>query len=318
MYDLNTLVTSSGINFGDATGINDAGQIAVTGFYPDHTEHAFRLDPLPTPTPTATPSSTPTAKSLNMSTRLAVGTGDNGLIGGFILVGNQPHRILIRAMGPSVPVTNALSDPTLELHGSSGALLASNDNWQDSQRDDIQATGLAPTNARESAILMTLQPGAYTAVMTGKDGGTGIGLVELYDLDPGMNGWLANISTRGFVGNGDQTMIGGFILDGGNGAGRVLVRALGPSLGTYAINTNVEPVVSNPLLELRDGNGNVIASNDNWKSDQQLAIALTRIPPPNDLESALIADVTAGPYTALVRANGDGAGIGLVEIYNLQ
>jgi hypothetical protein len=183
---------------------------------------------------------------------------------------------------------------------------------------EIEATTIAPTNDLESAILVTLSPGAYTAILAGKNGGTGVGLVEVYDLAQGANSQLANISTRGFVDTGDNVMIGGFIVGGGSplGTTRVIVRALGPSVP-------VAGALSDPTLELRDGSGTLVASNDNWKtrpdgSSQQAEIEATTIPPTNDLESALVQTLPPGNYTAIVRGANNTTGVGLVEVYNLQ
>ena len=201
--------------------------------------------------------------------------------------------------------------------------LATNDNWKindqtgQSQEADIRATTIPPTNDLESAILTTLSPGAYTAILAGKNGGTGVGLVEVYDLAQGANSKLANISTRGFVDTGDNVMIGGLIVGGGDGTAKVIVRALGPSVP-------VPGPLGDPTLELHDVNGATIATNDNWKIDdqtgqsQEAAIRATTIPPTNDLESALIATLAPGNYTAIVRGKNNTTGIGLVEVYDLQ
>jgi hypothetical protein len=260
---------------------------------------------------------------LNISTRLRVLTDDNVLIGGFIITGTDPKRVLIRGIGPSLNgVGVTLSDPTLELHQGS-TTVATNDNWkindqtQQSQEADIRATTIPPTNDLESAILATLSPGAYTAILAGKNGGTGVGLVEVYDLAQGANSQVANISARGFVDTGDNVMIGGFIVGGGSGGGtaRVIVRALGPSVP-------VAGALGDPTLELHDGSGTTLAFNDNWKtrpdgSSQQAEIEATTIPPTNDLESALVATVAPGNYTAIVRGRNGTTGVGLVEVYNL-
>jgi hypothetical protein len=260
---------------------------------------------------------------LNIATRMRVLTGDRVLIGGFIIAGPELKRVLIRGVGPSLNgVGVTLSDPTLELHRDS-TMVATNDNWKTrtngtSQQADIEATTIAPANDFEPAILMTLSPGAYTAILTGKNGGTGVGLVEVYDLGQGANSQLANISTRGFVDTGDNVMIGGLIVGGGSGGGtaRVIVRALGPSVP-------VTGALGNPTLELHNGSGTLIASNDNWKtrpdgSSQQAEIEATGIQPSNDLESALVRTLSPGNYTAIVRGMNNTTGVGLVETYNLQ
>jgi hypothetical protein len=207
-----------------------------------------------------------------------------------------------------------MMDPTLELHDANGALMTSNDNWKDSpERAQIEASGLAPTDDRESAILRTLGPGAYTGVLTGKDNTTGIALVEVYDLDADANSILANISSRGLVDTGDNVMIGGFIA-GNNSAGtEVLIRGIGPSLEGKVPNP-----LADPVLELHDSNGNTLETNDNWKdSPERSEIEATGIPPSNDLESAIIRTVNPAGYTAILRGN-TGTGIAVVEIYNIR
>jgi hypothetical protein len=199
--------------------------------------------------------------------------------------------------------------------------LATNDNWKirpdgTSQQTDIEATSISPVNDAESAILTMLSPGAYTVILAGKSGGTGVAVVEVYDVGPGANAQPANISTRGFVDTADNVMIGGLIVGGGSGTARVIVRALGPSVP-------VAGALSDPVLELHDGNGILIASNDNWKtrpdgSSQQAEIEATTIPPSNDLESALVQTLAPGSYTAIVRGKNNETGVGLIEAYNLQ
>lgn len=226
-------------------------------------------------------------------------------------------RILLRAIGPSLVnfgITNALPDPVLELHAADQTLIASNDNWQDSpDAADIAATGIAPTNNLESAIITTLDPGEYTAIVKGNGDVTGVGLVEAYDLDSGTSLRLANISTRGFVGTGDNVMIGGFILGPpGSLDGTVLIRAIGPSLVAFGITD----ALVDPVLELHDANGNVI-TNDNWKDTQQADIEATGLAPTNDLEAAILATLPAGGYTAIVSGKNGLTGVALVEVYRI-
>jgi hypothetical protein len=249
-----------------------------------------------------------------------VETGDNVLIGGFIVTGTQPKRVILRAIGPSLPFGGTLPDPVLELHDPSGSVIAFNDDWKrrsdgSSQQAEIEATGLPPHHDLESAILITLPANnsAYTAIVRGYNNGTGIGLVEAYDLDRTVNSKLANISTRGFVSTGDNVMIAGTIIVGSNSAG-VLVRAIGPSLA----DVGVPDFLRDTTLELHDGNGTVIAFNDDWRSDQEAAIIATGIPPHNDFESAIIGDFAPGPYTAIVRGYQNSEGVALVEAYQLQ
>jgi hypothetical protein len=252
----------------------------------------------------------------NISTRLAVKTGDDVLIGGFIVTGTESKRVVIRAIGPSLSqfgVDGALQDPTLQLF-QGGTLLGSNDDWKESEAD-IQPTGLAPSDSAEAALLRTLAPGNYTAVVRGKNDTTGVALVEAYDLDPSPNSKLANISTRGFVDHGDSVMIGGFILPAVHGGGtRVVVRALGPSLSNFG----VVGALPDPILELFDGNGNSFGYNNDWRSQQETELQQSGLAPASDSESAIIVTLPAGNYTAIVSADLDLPGIGLVEVYNLQ
>jgi uncharacterized protein GlcG (DUF336 family) len=256
-------------------------------------------------------------KLANISTRVAAGAGDNRLIGGFIISGTAPKKVIVRAMGPSLGnygVTSALADPILELHDSTGAVIASNDNWADTQALEVNASGIPPPNESESAIVRSLPPGAYTAIVDGKDGGVGTALVEVYDLSPGSNSTLGNISTRGAVGPQSDVMIGGFIVSGTTGTTRVLVRTVAPSL----VSAGVTDAMPDPMLELRDGNGTLIASNDNWREGPELEIQESTLAPTNDLESAIITTLPSGPYTAVIHERTGQSGIGLFEVYNLQ
>jgi N-acetylneuraminic acid mutarotase len=256
---------------------------------------------------------------LNISTRMNVQTGDNVLIGGFIITGTQQKTVIVRGMGPSLPVPGALANPVIEVHGPSGQLLGTNDDWKDaSTKQQISESGLAPANDLESAFWGILNPGAYTVILSGKNGGTGIGSVEVYDLNQAADSRLANISARGFVNTGDNIMIAGLIVSGGSpfGSANVIVRALGPSIP-------MSGALANPTLELYDANGNVIAFNDDWKTrpdgtSQQAEIELTSIPPTKDPESAVVQRLPAGNYTAVVRGKNNTTGIGLVEVYHLQ
>ena len=295
------------------------GSVTVTAASPTPTPTATPTpspSPSPSPTPNPTPSGTP-AQPLNISTRMDVQTGDQVLIGGFIITGNEPKEVLLRAIGPSLSafgIPNPLADPVLELHGSDGSLITTNDNWRDTQESDIEATGLAPSDDLESAIISTLDPGSYTAIVSGNGGVTGIGLVEGYDLNQPADSQLGNISTRGFVETGTNVMIGGFILGGASGDLNVLVRALGPSLTALGVDN----ALADPTLELHDANGALIQSNDNWKDTQEGQIEATGLPPTNDLESAIFATLAPGAYTAIVAGNNDTSGVGLVEVYSLQ
>jgi hypothetical protein len=263
----------------------------------------------------AAPGSAPIIPLLNISTRLNVGIGENVLIGGFIVVGTDSKKVIIRAIGPSLTdlgVPDALADPVLELHKQDGSMVT-NDNWRTTQEQEIIETTIPPTDDLESSIVATLDPGPYTAIVSGKNNGTGIGLVEVYDLDQAANSQLANISTRGFVDINDNAMIGGFIV-GGASSTTVLVRALGPTLTDQGI---ADPLL-NPTLELHDPNGAQIAFDDDWKDTQQAEIEATTIPPTDDLEAAIVMDLAPAAYTAVVRGKNNTTGVGLMEVYNLQ
>jgi hypothetical protein len=249
----------------------------------------------------------------NISTRLRVETSDNTLIGGFIITGTHQKKVMVRAIGPSLSLSDRLADPILGLYDSAGQLIAANDNWIDApNRQEIINSGIPPSNNLESAILISLPPGAYTATMRGINNTTGIGLVETYDLDRGVNSRLANISTRGLVQTNDNVLIAGMILLG-HTSQTILVRAIGPSLG-------LSGVLADPVLELRDGNGALIKSNDNWRSDQEAEIIATTIAPTNDLESAIVATLptNGASYTAVVRGANGSTGIAVVEVYGLN
>ncbi|MBA3650959.1 MAG: hypothetical protein H0W66_05645, partial [Chthoniobacterales bacterium] len=255
-------------------------------------------------------------KLQNISTRLNVLTGENVLIGGFIITGDLPKEVIVRAIGPSLGAAGlfgAMEDTVLELHEADGTVVT-NDNWKDTQQAEIEATGLAPSDDLESAIVATLEPGAYTAIVSGKDNTTGIALVEAYDRDQTLGSILANISTRGFVDAGDNVMIGGFIVGPTDtGLADVLIRGIGPSLGAFGI---ANPLLD-PLLELHDSNGATLTTNDNWKDTQQTEIEATGLPPTDDNESAILQTLAPGAYTAILRGVNDTTGVGLVEVYNL-
>jgi CSLREA domain-containing protein len=260
----------------------------------------------------------PLSRFLNISTRLKVQTGDNVLIGGFIITGSDPKDVIVRAIGPSLGgagVIGPLADPTLELHYPDGTTVVTNNDWRDTQETEIITTGIPPADDKESAIVATLDPGPYTAIVRGTNGGSGVGLVEAYDLAQAADSDLANISTRGLVETGDNVMIGGIII-GPDAApdGSILIRALGPSLTAIGVPN----ALADPMLELRDGNGALIASNNDWKSTQQAAIEATGIPPNDDLEAAILATLISGNYTAIMSGVGGTTGIGLVEAYHLD
>jgi hypothetical protein len=249
-----------------------------------------------------------------------VQTGQNAVIVGFIINGGGSKSLLLRALGPTLGqspfnVPNVLANPTLELHDSSGNLIISNDNWGDaSNKQAIMNTGKAPPNALESAILTSLTPGSYTAIARGVNSGTCNALVEAYNLDDNTSASnLANISTRSFVQTGNNVMIAGVIVQGIDNE-NVIVRGLGPTLSQFGVPS----VLADPMLELRDVNGNLVASNDNWKDTQQTEIETTGLAPPNDKESAISATLSSANYTAILRGKNNTTGNALVEVYALH
>ena len=271
--------------------------------------------PPPTPTPAPTPRPTGTSHLANISTRMKVGVGDNVLIAGFIVKGSQPMRVILRGIGPSMAgsIVGTLADPTMELRDSAGQMLASNDNWQAGQQSAaITATGVAPTNPLEPALIATLAPGSYTAIVRGVNNRQGVALVECYELDTNSSR-LANVSTRGQIGRADNVLIGGLIVRGSAGK-NLIVRALGPSLAG-----SVSGALANPTLELYDGNGSQIAANDDWGSSAQVsAIVASTLAPSRPAESAIVATIAPGNYTAVVRGVGNTTGVGMVEVYDLE
>ena len=254
----------------------------------------------------------PAVRLANISTRLPVGAGDNVLIAGFTITGSQPKKVIVRGLGPLLPVNANLADPTLELHDSVG-IVAGNDNWRDTQQDELKATTIPPTSDYDSAIVRTVNPGQYTAVLAGKGGTTGVGVVEVYDLDLAADSRLANIATRGRVGDGDDVLICGTIAVG-NGTTTVLFRALGPSLTAVGVANALQ----DPTLELHDGQGATIATNDNWQDTQATAIQNTTIPPNDPREAAILRDLTPGAYTAVVRGKNGTTGVAVIDAYQLK
>jgi hypothetical protein len=249
---------------------------------------------------------------------MRVQTGDNVGIGGFIITGSAPKHVLVRAIGPSLTqfgVPNALPDPVLELHGPGTFTTIINDNWMDdpAQRAAILATGLAPRNDLESAIDATLNPGAYTAVVKGKNNATGVALIEVYDVNQAVLSKLGNISTRAFVSAGDDIVIAGFILGGNSGSDRILARGIGPSLTAFGVSN----ALADPKLELRDGNGGLLLANNNWQDDPTMPVLPPGLQPTHPLESVIMATLPPGLYTALLAGVNSGTGVGLVEVYDL-
>ncbi len=257
---------------------------------------------------------------VNISTRMQVGTDDNVIIGGFIVTGNAPKVVINRALGPSLTglgIPGALQDPTLELHdGAHPEIVVTNDNWRDTQEQIIQDTGIPPSDDHESATVVAIDPGNYTAIVRGNQNSTGVAVVEVYDLgtaslDASDSSRLAQLSTRGTVLTGDNVMIGGFIITGT--ASRVIIRAIGPEL-----NGIVPDPLQDTMLELRDGMGSLLSSNDDWRSTQEQEIIDTGVPPTDNRESAIVATLNPGAYTGIVRGKNDTTGAALVEVYGLQ
>ena len=251
---------------------------------------------------------------------MRVETGDKVGIGGFIITGSAPKRVILRAIGPSLTglgVPDALADPVMELHGPAGFATITNDNWRDTQEAEIQATGIPPTNDFESAIVITLSPGPYTAIVRGKNDTSGVALVEIYDLNQGAASKLANLSTRAFVSTGGNIVIAGFLLSQPGSVDRIVVRGIGPSLapGRFPVSA----VLADPTLELRDNNGTLIVADNDWQDNPAQAAEITAagLALTNARESGIAATLAPGLYTALLAGNFSGTGIGVVEIYDL-
>ncbi len=302
--------------FARLDGLTPAGDTAFSYQYPTQAcSTAFNSVPLHLE---STSFPTVTARALNFSSRGAVGSGDSSLIGGFIITGDTPVTLILRALGPSLAgfeVSGPLANPTLALYDSLAHVIATNDDWQnDAGAAQISAEGLAPSDALESATLQTLSPGAYTFVITGVGGASGIGLVEAYNLSPLASSRLANLSTRTFIGAGENALISGFII-GQVDSNSVAIRALGPSLSTHGVSSPL----SDPTLTVYEANGTAIATNDNWQDDPcVLDLQKNGLAPTNSLESATILKLPAGAYTVVVTGADGGSGVGLIEVYDLR
>jgi hypothetical protein len=241
------------------------------------------------------------------------------MIAGLIITGNSDKAIVLRGRGPSLAafgISDLLLDPVIELHGSNGSLITMNDNWKDNQRSQIEGTVFQPTDDRESVILATLSPAAYTAILTGKNNSTGVGIVEVFDNSQGVDSQLGQISTRGLVQGGNSVMIAGFILGNSQNPTHVAIRGIGPSLGQFGIN---HPL-SDPTLELHNGDGMTILSNDDWTDDPVSAAELTAhgLALSNTKESGIFTMLPAGQYTAILAGKGGAAGVGVLEVFNLK
>jgi hypothetical protein len=262
----------------------------------------------------------PAAQALNLSTRMRVQTGENVGIGGFIITGTAPKHVVLRVLGPSMgpfpPDPAALRDPVLELHGPGAFATITNDNWRDDPEQEaaIRAAGLALNSDLEPAIDTTLNPGSYTGVVRDRNNGSGIAVIEVYDLSQAVPAKLANISTRAFVDTGNNIVIAGFILGGHNGDDRIIIRGIGPSL----IASGVSNALANPKLELRDHNGAPLMFIDDWQDDptQAAEISAAGLAPGSNLEPAIAATLPPGSYTTLLYGVNNGTGVGLVEVYD--
>lgn len=256
---------------------------------------------------------------VNLSGRQRVDTADNVAIGGFIITGERSKRVLLRGIGPSLksggqPLPGRLNDPYLELRDSAGNLIQANDNWRSDQEQEVQQTGIPPSDDRESAIVRTLAPASYTAVLRGTNNTTGIGLVEIYDVDSSTATELGNLSVRANVLTDDNVLIGGIILRGDNPQ-RVVFRAIGPDLGGQGVANPLQ----DPTLELHDANGATMASNDNWKdAPNRSEIEASGLAPKDDRDSAILMTLPASNYTAIVRGVNRTTGVALAEAYKLQ
>jgi cyclophilin family peptidyl-prolyl cis-trans isomerase len=254
----------------------------------------------------------------NISTRLQVQTDPNELIAGFIVNGTSAKRVMIRAIGPSLSqagIANPLADPIVELRDNSSTL-ATSDDWGDGpKRQEIKDTDISPKSSSEAAIVATLPANGsiYSAIVRGVNGGNGVGIAEIYDLDLGPGSSLANISSRGFVQTGDNVMIGGLIISGASSA-KVVIRGIGPSLSSAGISN---PLL-NPSLELRNAQGVNIATNNDWQmAANASAIQASGFAPTNPRESAILTTQVPGRYTAIMSGVGNTTGVGVVQIYHL-
>jgi hypothetical protein len=250
---------------------------------------------------------------------MLVQTGHDVGIGGFIIAGSAPKNVIIRAVGPSLihfGVHDVLADPVLELHGPGTFATIRNNDWRDDQEVEIQATGIPPTDNFEAAIVVTLNPGAYTAIVRGNGNTSGVALVEVYDLNQEVESKLANLSTRAYVSTNNDIVIAGFLLSDSDSEDRIVVRGIGPSLapGSFPVSA----VLANPTLELRDGNGALLVANNDWQDNAAQAAEITAagLAPTNHLESAIAATLPPGLYTALLSGLNNGTGLGLVEVYD--
>lgn len=251
---------------------------------------------------------------VNLSTRVRVEGGENVGIAGFVIGGTNAKRVLIRSLGPSLAgfgIANPLANPSLELRDPvRDVLIAQNDNWKSSQQAVIAASGFPPNDDAEAGIVVTLQPGSYTAIVSG-NGGSGVAIVEVYDLETSGTSYSINVSTRGIVRTGENVLIGGFVLPATK---KVIVRGIGPSLTGFGI----VGALANPTIELKNSSGTTLATNDSWRSTQQAEIQASGFAPTNDAEAAIVQTLPAGSYTVIVSGVAGGNGVGLFEVYDLD
>lgn len=259
---------------------------------------------------------------VNISSRTGVGTDGNVMIAGFVVGGGTPKKVLIRAVGPGLTQFNlggVLADPILELHDVNG-VIATNDNWDPADAvtmSDAGAFALTP-GSKDAVIVTTLNPGSYTAIVSGVNRSSGISLVEVYDV--GGSSRLINISTRAQVGTGSSILISGLIVGPATGTRHLLIRAAGPALTPF----NVTGVLADPTITVLSGN-TPVATNDNWSSDATTTAALTAAMAQagafpftvGSKDSALLLDLAAGPYTVQVSGVNNTSGVALLECYDL-
>ena len=267
------------------------------------------------PIPPVEPPVAPTARLGNIASRGPVRLDDEVMIGGLVIGGSATKQVVVRARGPSMTqmgVPNVLADPQLQLF-SGTSLLAENDNWQDYSLAEQIPVNLMPTESREAAILITLAPGPYTAIVSGVGRTQGVGIVEVFEVaDTGVTR-LINIATRGFVGTGDDVLIGGVII-GGTETKTLTFRALGPSMEALG----VAGAIADPVLELLDVNGVLIATNDNWQDDVNVSQLRADLQPTDTREAVLTRTLTPGNYTAIVRGVNSTVGVGIIEVFDLD
>lgn len=258
----------------------------------------------------------PGPRLVNLSTRLEVGSGDRVAIAGFVIQGDRDKPIVVRALGPtlgSFGVSNPLSRPKLRILNADGVEVTRGRTRAEGSDLGLYVRSLSPPDEQEPACATLLSTRAFTAIVESADGSSGVALLEVYDTDVGTTSRPVNLSTRGIVGRGDAAMIAGFVV-GGPTPKRLLIRALGPTLAGFGVSG----ALADPVIELRNSAGGIVATNDNWRASQQAEIAATPFAPANDAEPAIVATLAPGSYTAIVRGVGDTTGVGLVEVYELD